>query len=39
MILIADAGSSKTKWCFCDEAGYELNIETSGINPQHFDNN
>ena len=39
MILIAYAGSSKTKWCFCDEAGYELNIETSGINPHHIDNN
>ncbi len=38
MILIADAGSTKTKWCFFDESGYELNLTTSGINPHHSDN-
>ena len=37
MILIADAGSTKTKWCFFDKSGYEQTLTTSGINPHHID--
>lgn len=35
MILIADAGSTKTEWAFCTSAKDFTKVETQGINPCH----
>lgn len=35
MILIADAGSTKTEWAFCSSADDFVKVETQGINPCH----
>lgn len=33
MIGIADSGSTKTEWCFLNEAGEEKRVVTGGLNP------
>ena len=33
MILIADAGSTKTDWCFCEKGAIVKSVRTQGINP------
>ena len=33
MIGIADSGSTKTEWCFLNEAGEEKRVLTAGLNP------
>ncbi len=38
MILIADSGSTKTTWCFCDRnTGVSHFTQTAGINPYYQD--
>ena len=38
MIGIADSGSTKTEWCFLNEAGEEKRVTTRGLNPFMVDN-
>ena len=37
MIGIADSGSTKTEWCFLNEAGEEKRVVTGGLNPYMAD--
>jgi len=36
MILIADSGSTKTDWCFCNSNNATTQIKTVGFNPNYY---